>query len=563
MLPRTHLIRLQRALYDKLKVGARTTLGGLSPELQRYFREYQQDFKSYERPTTKRELLMEVLASQVVFCGDYHTLSQAQRTVIRILRDTIKILKRKKRSLVLALEMLSEEDLPSVRKFLQGKLSEQRFLAKTRFRERWGFQWENYRELFLFAKEEGVSIIALGRHNLNAPLKVRDKYASRILAEMTKEDPDALIFSLMGDLHLAQKHLPSDFKAELKKKRLDRSVLVIHQNHEQFYWELVEQGMEQFVEVIRMKPRVYCVMNATPWVKLQSHLKWIETLSEGSPGKNALSDYARAIDLLDHSHEVTSMISILRDFFEISDPIPEDFRIRGPLDLSFLERVQENKTYTRMQQKILSREMGEFESIFFPKEDILFLTNLSINHIAVQTAYYMHSTLSHFSGIFERPGVDFYTFVWIEALAFLCSKVVNPKRQCHGMIDLRRKLRSYRKKKLGKSTNAKATQFALVHLEVERKRMYGRKGKLGLRIPKETSSIETILAYHKAAKILGALLGHGIYSALMENRVEKDEVRALFYCPFTQKHNPLKLYLQWTERLEPYRFREIVKREKM
>lgn len=562
MLPRTHLIRLQRALYDKLKVGARHTLGGLSGDLQQYFKEYQQDFKTYESLTNKRELLMEVLESQVVFCGDYHTLSQAQRTVVRILRDVVKVLKRKKRPLILALEMLTEDDLPHVRKYLAGKLCEKSLLAKTQFRRRWGFAWENYRELFLFAKNEGVLVIALGG-KLDAPLRQRDRFAAKVLGEMTEEDPSCLIFTLIGDMHLATNHLPQNFKDELKKRRLKRNTLVIHQNHEQFYWDLVEQGVENFVEVIKVKPKVYCVMNSTPWVKLQSHLKWIETVSEIPPSQSALSDFAKAIDLLDHSHEVATVISVIKDFFEISDLIPDNYRIHGPLDLSFIEKIQEKKTLGRRQLGILTFAMKEFDNLFFPKENILFLTNLSINHVSTEAGYYMHSFLSGFQGVFEKPVRDFYTFVWVEALAFLGSKVVNPKRQCQGPLDIRRKLRLYRKENQGKSLKAKAAQFALVHLEAERKRLQRQARILSIRLPKETHSNESLFVYYRAAKILGALLGHGIYSALLENRVEKDEVRALFYCPFTDKHNPKKLYLQWTERLEPFRFREVVKREKM
>lgn len=563
MLPRTHLIRLQRALYDRLKVGSRESLGELSPELQKYLREYQRDFATYEKPTTKRELLMEVLASQIVFCGDYHTLSQAQRTVIRILRETVKVLKRKKKTLVLALEMLSEQDLPYVQKFLAGRLSERGLLQKTEFRKRWGFAWENYRELFYFAREERLRVMALSQNRKKTSLKARDAFAAKVLCDMTEEDPDALVFTLIGDLHLATNHLPGKLKAELRGRRLERGVLVIHQNHEEYYWDLVEQGMENFVEVIKVKPRIYCVMNTTPWVKLQSHLKWLETVSEVTIGTSALSDFGKALDLLDHSHEVVSILSILKEFFEITEPIPDGFYINGPLDLSFLERIAQKKTLTQKEQRILSHSIKEFDSQFFPRENILFLTNLSLNHLAAQSAYFIHSYLSGFQGVFERPNRDFYTFLWIEALAFLSSKVMNPKRQCLGFYDLKRKLREFRKSGEGKSSQAKATQFAFIHLEKERKISARQGRKLSIRVPQQVVSMDSLMAYYKAAKILGALLGQALYSALLENRVEKDEVRALFYCPFTPPHNPKKTYLQWTQRLEPYQFRDVVKREKM
>ena len=158
MLPRTALIKIQRSMYDKLKEHASSMFGGLPSELKHYFHEYQKEFQNYSALSTKRELLLEVLKSDVIFFGDYHTLSQAQRTVIRILRDSIRVLKRNKKRVVLALEMLTPQHDAFVKKFLQGKISENSFLEAIGFEENWGFPWENYKALFDFAREHQIEI---------------------------------------------------------------------------------------------------------------------------------------------------------------------------------------------------------------------------------------------------------------------------------------------------------------------------------------------------------------------------------------------------------------------
>src|SRR5207253_2986824 len=65
-------------------------------------------------------------------------------------------------------------------------------------------------------------------------------------------------------------------------------------------------------------------------------------------------------------------------------------------------------------------------------------TTLSINHAAAQAAIYLHAKLSGFCRVFEKPRRDFYSFVWVEALGFLGSKIINHKRKCNGPKDLER-----------------------------------------------------------------------------------------------------------------------------
>lgn len=557
MLARTHLIQLQKALYDKLKGHARHYVGRLSPDLKYYFQEYQDNLKNYEGLTSNRQLLIDLIKCQVIFCGDYHTLSQAQRTVLRFLKSTHKILRRQKRPVYLLLEMFSPRDQKYIDAYLKGRLAEKTLLAKTKFREQWGFQWENYAPLLRFAKEHKLGVVGV-HPSRQTTIKERDRFAAGLIAEITEEDPSAVLFVLMGDLHLAENHLPKEFDRVLKSKKLKRNAIVVHQNNERFYWSLVEQGLERFVEVIKVKSGVYCVMNTPPWVKLQSHLKWVEAVAEGAGPKGHARDYARAIDSLDHSHEIDEALKLLRDFFEVADPIDDDFHIRGPLDLSFLEDLSKNKAFSKRELKILTAALGEFDSQYFPRSNDLFLTNLGMNHLTAQTAFFLHSKLSGFKGIFEKPRRDFYTFVWIEALAFLCTKLLNPKRKVPSEAELRRLLRTARKKGEGRSSTSKALQFVLLHLERERRMKAKGDTAFTLRVSDGELSVDSIIMYYKASKLLGTLLGGALYASLYEGRVGKDEIRELFYCPFTPFHEPKRLYTKWVIRLDAYQYRDLV-----
>ncbi len=555
MLPRTHLLRIQRALYHRLRSHARSLLGGLSPEIKKYFQQYQRDFQRFQEFSTKRELLIEILNSHIVFFGDYHTLSQAQRTVVRLLRDAVRVMKRKHRPIVLALEMLRESDKNHVAAFFSGKISESVFLKKIRFQENWGFSWESYRELFLLAKDQGFKVVGLSPEALEKRYSLidRDRIAANILVEITEEDPDALVVVLFGDLHCAEKHLPLDVKARLSKKKLERKSLIVHQNNEKFYWKLVEQGVEQLVDVVKIKKDIYCVMNTPPWVKLQSHVSWVELLTESN--EREWLHPSEEVHRVEHFQEVQDLIRALGEFLEINTDLYNDFQIKGPFDLAFLR--SKSNHYSRQEIKIIGHFLTEFKSLFLPEGNVLFLTNLTINHSASVAAQYLHSKLSGFDQVFAKPRRDFYTYIWIEAMAFVGSKIINHKRKCNGPKDLKEMLHK------GSTEQIKIAAKVLEHLERERNYFDGGKKFAGIEIPLNERSPLKVVFYYKVSKALGQIFGQALYNAVFENKISRQELLEIFSTSFTLKDKPRAEYLSWAKFLDKHDFREIQKNKQL
>src|SRR5947209_1654133 len=106
MKARTRLLRLQKAIYQDIEKSARTILQPDDGQIAQYSRSYYQELKKYEEVTTKRDLLQKAFRARILLVGDYHTLSQAQRTVLRLLRNLAPRWKKEKRNIYLALEML-------------------------------------------------------------------------------------------------------------------------------------------------------------------------------------------------------------------------------------------------------------------------------------------------------------------------------------------------------------------------------------------------------------------------------------------------------------------------
>lgn len=513
-------------MYQRLQGYARAHSPGASGELRQYHQDYRRDVHHFRRLSTKRELIEEALEAPLVIVGDYHTLPQAQRTLVRIVRACLPLLRGKK--IILALEWLRPEDTITVGRYLRSQISEDRFLREVCFFERWGFDWHNYRPLFEFAKTHGLCIVGLAKLG-ERNLKARDRSAAQQLANLRRLEPDSHIFVLIGDLHLATSHLP----AELKRKLPGTPVVTVHQNIDNFYWALVEKGLEHTIDVVEIRPHTFCVLNTPPWLKLQSHLKWLEvTDSQRNINNRSLTD---AFSEIDFSPDIVHIVRHLQSFLGIPKlPVGTDFQVVGPSDF----RPNRKKSVTTL--------INSFESFSLPEENTIFLSNLSANQLASQTTILFHSRLSGLVTPFLNPRRDFYTYVWIEALGFLGSKIINPKRKCNGPQDLEKiaEERSVRPLHREFVITPNVAEWSLAALK--------REPRLADRLP-STANPERLVFYYKCAKILGHLLGQGLYQGVVLRKISRNELRRLFLTPLT---DPKLLYRRWTNRLDAHELRE-------
>lgn len=560
MLARTRLHRIQKQMYDSLRVGARAYLGGMRGEMKRYFREYQQDFTRFDHISSKQELIARLLESDIVFCGDYHTLSQAQKTVIRLLEEAIAHLKQRCRKVVLALEMVTIRDESAIQQYLSGLLPEEKFLKAIDFHRNWGFHWENYRTLFHFAASFGIEVVGV---NVPGPdqkptLRDRDRYAAKIIARLTIENPSSLIIVLVGDLHVSETHLPFEVEKELKRCHRSRRALIIHQNNENLYWKLVAAGLEHEVEVLKVRDRVYCVMNTPPWVKLRSHLKWMEWVS----ARTSSHQEARTLSEVDFSDEVVEFLHAIKKFAGIREPIEDNFSVWAPDEIAELFRLIQKSDFSRFEIKMIAIYLRAFESYFIPRKNFLYLASLSPNHVATQAAIYFHGQLSGFEGIFTDPNKDFYPFVWVEALGFMGSKILNHKRKCTGVRDLEQFLQKRRSSPNNAFVRDKCrlARLALRWLEREKESVTGKR-KITFGFPR-SHTVETVLCYYRLARILGRLLGEALYSAIVDGKVSRKQLVFLFRTKWNPR-SAKELYFHWIHRLDAHGYRDVAKGDRM
>lgn len=255
------------SILSSIKTQIREILGPRPYHLDRYYKNYRKIFASGYKKIKEKELFNKIRNSSLIFIGDYHTLKEAQNFQLKVL----KYLKSLKKDIILYLEPYSTEDQKNLEDFFEGKIDEETFLQKIKFRKNWGFEWENYRKILNYSKENKIKTYGINLSR-EASLKERDIYGSKFILKKIKENPDSVHLVIIGDLHLAPEHLPLKIIKNLKKKF---PYIIIYQNSETIYKKEMEKGKEKDLKVVKMNGSSFCVFNVEPWVKYQSFLIYL------------------------------------------------------------------------------------------------------------------------------------------------------------------------------------------------------------------------------------------------------------------------------------------------
>ena len=509
MVARNRLLNCQKRLSQSFRRSARMYLGDLPTHLKTYSLEYYRELSSYKKITFKNNILDEVMGSQIILCGDYHSSSQAQRTVLRILREILQGIKKERKTLYLGLEILRAQDNIRAQQVTHSEISESQFLDAIAF-HRWGFNWQNYAPLVEFARQWKVPLFGLSPDRMGS-LESRDAFAARMISHWAQQDPNAVIFCLMGDLHLAQNHLPRDIKLELETRQVSKRILTIHQNYDDLYWKLVQKKRDHQAEVLQLDKDVFCILNTAPWIKLQSHLSSIEE----NPG--------------------------VEDSFE-----PSDTALQLIEGIAYFLGVRKKEIGNGADIDI--RESPDSRSYFSYSEKVFYIGSANLNHLAKLSSQYLHSKLSGFGGVFEDPQRDFYPWVWAETLGYLGSKIINPKRKCQGIIDF-------------KSASDPAMKTAYRH--IKREFLFPRRGlKQSSHFwPRKKYTVQELMMSQQVALLLGKLLGQAMFELILKNKISLSFLRDLFKTAFGPEAE--SLYFEWCQRVDSHSLRNFSYREKL
>lgn len=504
MINQQEWLRARKNLLDQVKSQVQVRLGPLTPALRRYAQGLDGEFRGAWRPSSDAQLSVALRRARVVLGADFHAYSQSQRAHVRLLRDQMD-----ERHVILALECLTSDHDEVVRRFLKGQISESRFLEEIDWSKSWGFPWEHYRPLFELAKDRGFEIRGMNPpHTEN--LRQRDQWMARRILQWRSQNPDALIYVIVGEFHLAQNHLPRLLRS---RGLLASELMLLFQDVESLYFKLAKNRREGSVEVLKGASNRFCLMVSPPWMKWQSYLIYLEHAYDRDLQEDP------AIDYTDH---VTSLIKILENDLKIQIK-KSAVQVFCPNSRTPLSRLKASlpKKFSRILLYHLEHDL----SFLVPERDWLYLSRATINHASALAGHFVHAQLCRRKRTLWNQPQDFLPLIWTEAIGFFFSKWINPKRKSDTLESIRLQLAARQPSDRGRQALLLALDHRLsevVWVQTGRTRSSGYK-------PRDK------FAYVEASRIIGTMLGERLFQKVRSGAISLAQLMSYLKFNIDQK----------------------------
>src|SRR3954470_12597870 len=198
---------------------------------RKYLREFNQSFRTYESVLTSEEVQATLRSADVVLIGDYHALPASQRAAASLLEQRALA---GDRPVILGVETVFARDQHILDEWWRREIDENELRQRIRFDLDWGYDWAPFYELLVSARDNAEALYGLDcmpREDLRK-IGARDRHAAIKISEIRERHPEAAIFVLFGESHLAPAHLPSLVREQLPSAKI-RTVL---QNNDALYW---------------------------------------------------------------------------------------------------------------------------------------------------------------------------------------------------------------------------------------------------------------------------------------------------------------------------------------
>ncbi len=495
-------------LRDRRSAAERHALAGVEREIRaqdshgrrKYLREFNQAFRDYDSLLNSEQIQAALRDPDVALIGDYHALPAAQRHAASLLEQRALA---GDRPVVLGVETIFARDQHILDEWWRREIDESELRQRIRFDLDWGYDWTPFYNLLVTARDHAEALYGLDcmpREDLRK-IGARDRHAAAKIAEMRERHPNAVIFVLFGESHLAPGHLPRILQKQMPGTR----VLTVLQNIDALYWRAAGERADK-VEAVRVNDDVLCVFNATPLEKYESYRLFLDR-------------WSRADDGPDFAPTIYNLIDSLASFLEINRYAPHN-GTQPKFLVDMLPEVYGNSS-DAMLRRLLSRHgIGDQDresmlasvenrgSAYLPQVNAFYIREFQMMHAAEDATRFLHHACQ---GLPRRlnstPAVanadpengsrriaidEFYARTIEHAVAYFGSRVLYPSRPAPSPAD---------SEPISRAVCEKAAQAAV----------RAEPGK-----------------YESAACDLGCRIGSQIYDAYLAGKIAPSGLRRLF-----------------------------------
>ena len=552
--PRQQELRAQKAAVMAL----RRQIGLVDKNARRtYIRDFNKDFASFQERASYDDLIVRGFRSDIIYIGDYHALDRCQEFAARFLADMIQ----RASGVVLGVEMIYGRQQHILDEWLAHHIEDAELLRRLRYDQEWGYHWASYRKVLETARSAGVPVVGLDREPRTGfrLIRRRDTYAAGRIADVFAGKPGTKMVVLVGESHLARRHLPGRVVRALADRQLEKRSLIIVQNIDALYWQRAEEGLDD-AEVVRLDTNRYCVFNSTPLAKYEAYRRVLEQWRD-----------AGGDDEVDLAPTVHSMIETILRFLRLDgdrllftsqdgtrqalpDLLPEVYA--GEM-VEFIDGMMARHGLDEDSREQILGHLERAGSCYVPRINAIFVGTFDLTHAGEEASHFVNFALrgeiyAAWDGQ-ERPAHHrFYGAVLDEAIGYFGSKLIDPARNHFFETDFYRYHSSDAEEVEARTGYAFADfraiiDFILLHKKFERD--YQQRREIPPAILQgihSTGDRQRILTHE-----LGYFLGQQIHDGYQQGLVKHAEIVDLFRRRRLEDNQPLEEYLDWAEKLKP------------
>jgi heme-binding uptake protein ChaN (Tiki superfamily) len=399
---------------------------------RKYLREFNRSFRTYESVLTGEEVQATLRLADVVLIGDYHALPASQRAAASLVEQRALA---SDRPVVLGVETIFARDQHILDEWWRREIDETELRQRIRFDLDWGYDWAPFYELLVSARDNAEALYGLDcmpREDLRK-IGARDRHAALKIAEIRQRHPNAVIYVLFGESHMAPGHLPR----AVRKENPEAKVVTVLQNVDSLYWRAAGERADK-VEAVRVAEDVLCVFNATPLEKYESYRLFLD-------------QWSRSDESPDYAPTIYNLIDSLANFLEINrysshngtqpkflvDMLPE---VYGGSSAATLGRLLLRRGVSEDDLRKMLLRVEECGSTYLRQVNAFYVRDFQMMHAAEDATRFLHQAcqgLPHrLNGhvadsefLNEEQTADrFYVRLIEHAIAYFGSRVLYPSR---------------------------------------------------------------------------------------------------------------------------------------
>ncbi|MEN9835634.1 MAG: hypothetical protein RL011_1827 [Pseudomonadota bacterium] len=529
------LRQLQQSLYDKAFKEARAIVGDSSRRILSYSARFERSLPTRFVLTTQTDLLDALKRHEFVLYGDFHTLRQSQRGLLRLVRSHVD--RQRTDKVVIALEMFKHVDQDFIDGYLAGGLSEEAFLDGINYAVEWGFPWQNFKMILDFAKARKLPVIGINSDNAGRDmLAVRDRFAAKCLIDAAEKYPGYKIVCLIGEYHLADDHLPKALAAEHRRRGRKGKVMRILNNIDSYYFSRQKPNSHASTEYLRLRKDFFCIMNSPPWMKWQSFALWEEMRHMGAwHTSNHEAEFDQDIDVhheetYDVDFQFLGFVKELAGFIQVTidSSAMESFHIHFSPRGDFLSHIMRDGGFDQVEANRIIGRAGGDGVYFLARTNTVLLADISINNLAEAAGQYLHALLSGFDDYSESKSDEFLRRIIKATIGMLASKILNPRRKCMELHHYRQLARRQRGIKVNHRSDMRARSTnGILRFDRWMELALAKDSKVVTPIPRSLLQLDADSDYH-FSRAIGQMLGFALYKKVIANKITTVQVKRFF-----------------------------------